>query len=79
MRLREWIIYQMDMNYLKNQKISGTILDSLDSSEINVVYYYKLKEYIVKTNVINDGGTISGQGERCIRNSETWRRFKKRK
>ncbi len=42
---------------------SGTILDSLDSSEINVVYYYKLKEYIVKTNVINDGGTISGQGK----------------
>lgn len=42
---------------------SGTITDSLDSTEINVVYYYKLKEYIVKTNVINDGGTISGQGK----------------
>lgn len=27
---------------------SGTITDSLDSPEINVVYYYKLKEYIVK-------------------------------
>ena len=47
-----------------NYKIDfGTITDSLDSTEINVVYYYKLKEYIVKTNVINDGGTISGQGK----------------
>ncbi|MGN1297226.1 MAG: SpaA isopeptide-forming pilin-related protein [Clostridia bacterium] len=42
---------------------TGTITGQEEGLEINVYYYYRLKQYTIKTELVNDGGTISGQGK----------------
>ena len=49
--------------YKEPENKTGTITGEEENSEIEVVYYYRLKNYVIKTNVVNDGGTISGQGK----------------
>lgn len=47
-------------SYSENKE--GTITGEEENSEITVYYYYRLKKYKIKTQVVGIGGTISGEG-----------------
>lgn len=49
-----------------SDNIKGIITGNEEGNEINVYYYYKTKEFTVKTKCENEGGTITGNGEEYL-------------
>ena len=49
-----------------SDNIKGIITGNEEGNEINIYYYYKTREFIVKTKCENEGGTITGNGEEYL-------------
>lgn len=49
-----------------SDNIKGIITGNEEGNEINIYYYYKTKEFTVKTKCENEGGTITGNGEEYL-------------
>lgn len=49
-----------------SDNIKGIITGNEEGNEINIYYYYRTKEFTVKTKCENEGGTITGNGEEYL-------------